>query len=382
MAAKCVTQLEIARVARVSQPAVAAVVGHTNKPGTRVSEATRQRILEVANTLGYRPNRFAQAIRSGRSKLIGMIYFGGPLQVINERAHFVGRHVEDIGYELLTIDVHWYEGGIKGVIDRALGSNFEGLILTGGVSAEALADVRRRGIPMVALSSVPLLDAPMVCSDMQRGMRHVADHLMSGGHQRILQLCDGTPGVPIEQWQRPARTQVLGVKEAVDEAGGTLEIGDADDYLKWISQPGEGVRAFALCQPFEVVYFNPYHFARKAMRSIGGASSLPHAIICPNDEWAVGCFTELAARGVSVPGDVAVTGFNDSALAANFPVGLTSVRQSTEKEARKAVELVLTGIENPDLFARQKKQTFQFPCELMIRESSSSRTTTPCNRQQ
>jgi len=361
---------DVAKSAGVSPSTVSAAL---NNGDSRYNAETVERIRAIAAKLGYRPNRSAQSIRTGKNKLIGMIYFGGTLQVANERAHYIGRAVEERGYELLTLDVHWYDGRLAKVVNRLLEAGVSGIIIAGpGAAAEDILPFQERAIPIVGIASNETGLFPLVRADMRQGMQEITRHLLSLGHRKILNLSMADPAQREEEipWQQ--RQQLSGVRDVILEAGGSHSIGLAEQCLDWLARDHPGITSFTLCEPSEIIYFDPFVFSRRAIRSIKGAASLPDAIICQNDEWAVGAISELATQGIRVPDDLAITGYNDSALAANFPVPLTSVRQPIPAMARKTVEWCIAAMENRAQ-PSQGCAIFDLPCELVVRESCQRR---------
>lgn len=365
---RSVTLKDVALVAGVSASTVSAALH--NGVG-RYNAETAERIRAIANELGYRPNRSAQSIRTGKNKLIGMIYFGGPLQVANERAHYIGRYVQEQGYELLTLDIHWYNGHLLKAVDRLLEANVNGVIIAGpGISENEIGAVLNREIPVVGISTNETHLFPLVRADMRQGMEQMTQHLLSLGHRRILCLSTAASEEPELSWPWQQRQQNAGVRHAIENCGGKHSFGRAKECLKWLAEKKtkDAITGFTLCHPNEVIYFDPFILARKAIRSIKDGASLPDVVICPNDEWAVGVISELAGMNIRVPEDIAVTGYNDSALSENFPVPITTIRQPIPEMARKTVSLCINAIENRGEL-EQNHPTFDLPCQLIVKKS-------------
>jgi LacI family transcriptional regulator len=360
---KPVTLLTLARALGLSRSTVSAVLSGDE----RYSEDTTKRVLDVAEFYNYQPNRSAQTVRRGRSNMIGVMHSGGTLQVVNERAHFLGQYIAETGYELLLSDVLWHPKGTEAVVDHMLASRVEGVVFSAGASMDRSVNhrifdrFRKANIPVVCVSHEPTKGIPVVNTDFAEGFRLLTEHLIASGHRRLslLLACH-----PEHTWHDPLR--LAGFTEAIENAGGRVAPAVAADHYKpeW---KGRGIQG-------EVIYYTG------AQDSIFSASQAPQhavgmlldagfnsdALLASNDEWASSAVSVCLRRGISVPGQMAVTGFDDSDLAVLCPVPLTTVSQQSEETCQIAVDLLMKRMRG----GQDRAQTVVLPCKLIVRSSS------------
>ncbi len=368
---KISTLRDVARVASVSVSAASAALNNGNP---KYSRKTAARIRAVARQLNYRPNRSAQFVRTGKNKLIGMIFFGGSREVSNERAHSIAQSIDEQGYELMMLSIHSYRGGLSRIVDRLLESSVSGVIIAGPRMEEAALDpVFERGIPVVGASTNEIRKAVHVRADFRQAMRAMTEHLLSRGHRTIVSwvLPETSTSRDPKAWIWQARGKALGVGDAMTAAGYTWEIGDKDDYLRWIAKRRDNSRpaAFTVFEAYgEDFPEDIYEYGKTIGAFLCETGHLPDVIVFPDDEGAIGGMGQFYRAGIRVPEDIGVTGFDDSSLAKNFIIPLTSVRQPIRDMARRTVELCIRQIENPGVSISPR--LIHLPCELIVRESS------------
>jgi DNA-binding LacI/PurR family transcriptional regulator len=274
------------------------------------SAETRQRVLAAAEELGYRVNRTAALMTARRSHLIGV--------TADMRNSFHGELVENIvaaadraGYEVVLGAVTPTHSESQ-VIDTLLDFRCEGLLLNGPeLSASALAALGEQ-LPCVAIGrrvSVGSLDVVRTADG--RGIGTVVDHLVGLGHRRIVHVTGG-PGVI-----------------AADRRNG---------YLRAMRRHGFGETAAVIEGDFTEA-------AGMAAAKDLLATGLPTAVVCANDRIAVGVLDTLRRAGVDIPGDVSLTGYDDSTLAQLGHIDLTSVSQQPREQADRAIEAVVARLD-------------------------------------
>jgi len=347
-----ITQAEIARKVGLSQQAVGFALGNYRNSRSKVSLETRQRILKAATELGYRPHRYAQVMRKGKSGVIGMIQFGGTLQVAHQRGIYAAKAVHEAGYHLLATDLLWYRDGLRTACEAILDAHAEGVILCDPLTTTAdseLQRVRQTGMPFVSLSGVQLPGVPQVRSDVRQGMRDLTNHLLGLGCRRLALLIGASPLDKDEFTAWPTLDRVAGFRDATKAAG----LSEADGEIV----PHENPHDFLF--PFEV--------GKHAMQALLQRGNLPEVAICSNDDWAIGALAACAEAGVKVPEDIGITGFDDTVMGQFSMVPLTTVAQEPELMGRNAVEL-LTRIIRGDR-ALSETQVAKTPCRLVVRKS-------------
>lgn len=346
-----VTQAEIARKVGISQQAVSYVLGnHSSRSRIRVRSEVRQRVLRTARRLGYRPNRLAQAVRRGRSGVIGMVSFHGSSEVGARRTFFAAKCIHEAGYRLLSTDIAWYAHGIEDAFHAMFDARVEGVILTVApdwLPAATVRQVRELGAPMVSLSGVPIPGVAQVRADVRQGMALLARHLLGLGHRRLTLVT------------RPA---------SADAARGDWTIRDRTDGLRdAVEGFGHGAAdAVVTVAPPENAW-SAYESGVAGLRKVLRGTPRPDAVLCSNDEWALGALRACFEQGVRVPRDLAVTGFDGSSVGEYCTPPLTTVVQPVEEIARQGVSLLLRQIEGGKL--PPKDRLVKLPCRLLVRQS-------------
>lgn len=343
------TQIEIAKLAGVSQRVVASVVGRVGSGGPRVSEATRERILAIAQELGYRPQRQAQLLRGVKSGLIGVVNNVTLHQVNVEKAYHASLAIHRAGYGLLAQEVVWHnEKDTAQSVEMLLDARVEGVLLTIDAGGHYCESLQKAGIPVVSLGSPQGNDVPFVAPDHRQGMRDLAKHLFSLGHRRlVMETTMNTDSG--RNWGMSER--LAGFLEACEQAG--LEQGDRR----------------VIRQPFREASFDYPEMGRQVARMMLDAEEgLPDVLLCQNDLHAAGALKYFSENGIDVPGRLALTGFDNTAIGRHLAVPLTTVEQPAIEMANCAVELLVGLIRGEKSPASIPQATF-LPCELVVRES-------------
>ena len=369
-----VTQADIAKALNISQPTVGLVVGRTT--GRRGKEKLRpetiERILKKAEEMGYRPHRHAQIMRHGKAALIGLVYSGGLLSVASERAVQVTRILKERGYGIVSYDTQWHRGGIQEALAYMDDSKVAGVLMAGNFYLpEEVRCQEEWSLPLVGVAAPEIAGTSLVRCDMRAGTLQITEHMLTQGCRLLVHLSAGEADVPLENWRWQRARLAAGFQDAVLAAGGRVVVCRAEDYQKQVKRVagGSGPLGVILCQSElerELPAFDPFFRGAEMAKSLLGRAPLPEAVVCPNDDWAYGFAIEVLRAGHSIPRDVAVAGFNDSALGQRFLVPLTTVRQPTQAMCELAVRLLLDEIDGKPSAPR----TYDLPGELIVRASS------------
>ncbi|MCV7156941.1 LacI family DNA-binding transcriptional regulator [Mycolicibacterium brisbanense] len=311
------TLQDVAERAGVSRALVSIVM--RDVPGA--SEATRARVRQAADEIGYRPDPRARLLRSQRSNLLGVVFTAGQ-EFHAGLVDGVYCAAEAHGYDVLLSCVTPHHGEAKAV-GTLLDDRCEALLLIGSeLPVRDLSDLDDR-LPVVALArKVRGVDA--VRSDDVVGAGLAVDHLAEFGHIAITYLDGGrAPG---------AAERRKGVRRAAAAAGVTVTTVEGG-----ITEQAGAAAATAL---------------------LGAGSLLPTAVFAFNDRCALG-FVDVAIRaGISVPQEVSVVGYDDSPLAGLAHVDLTTVGQDTAQLAElavsRAVERIDTTSDRVDMVCEPK----------------------------
>jgi DNA-binding LacI/PurR family transcriptional regulator len=315
-------------VAAAAGVATSTVSRAFTQPG-RVSAATRDRVLAVAAELGYRPNPHARALLSGRHHTLAMVVSDITNPHYFELIRGAEMRARVSEYTLLLVNaeesprVEWEQ------IQR-LSPAVDGFVL----AASRLPDENLRQIAVqrpVVLMSRELPDLASVVLDHVEGCRQIVAHLASLGHRDLVYLAG-----PRNSWM--AGTRWAALKSAAEQIG--LAARRLGPFTPKVSEGGAAAD--------------------------GALNALATAIVAHNDLLAIGVMQRLAQRGLRVPDDVSVVGFDDIFAADVCTPGLTTLGGAHVDVGRAAIELLLTaGSRSPD-----DQPRVVLPTQLVLRAST------------
>ncbi|MBD0329573.1 MAG: LacI family DNA-binding transcriptional regulator [Thermoleophilia bacterium] len=333
---RAVTVKDVARRADVS----VATVSHVLNGSRYVSPLLTKRVRDAAGALGYTPNGIARSLRLRRTQTIGLIVPDvSPFFV--ELARVIEDHGFAAGYTTVLGNADGHPDRERRYLETLLAKNVDGLILASTLhdagELAALLDAVRTPVVVVD-RELKLPGVDLVLADNEDGGHAATRHLLELGHTEI-GCITGAHDLP------PSAGRAAGYRRALAEAG--IE---ADG--RWVAR-GD----------FE------YAGGRRATAELLDGGEGLTAIFASNDLMALGALGELAARGLRVPDDVSVCGFDDVFPAALVSPSLTTVHQPLHEIGRAAVDILLARIagEMPEGPARRL-----FPTELVVRESTAA----------
>jgi LacI family transcriptional regulator len=329
------TIYDVARIAGVSTATVSRAL---NDP-VRVSEETRERVLAVARRLNYQPSALAQALSHGHSRTIGVLlqpepdgnpYYQTLIETIDRRARA-------LGYEMVVTFFHGedppsFEDALE-VMERRRPSGY----LAYANSAIYLQYEAIRpsvSAPVVWLCPTPGDTAPVVCPDEESGAYLATRHLLALGHRLIAFACASS------QNPMPGRRE-YGYRHAMDDAG-------------------------LAPLPIETAGCGPDHGRETALRLVAERPDVT-AIIVRNDHTAFGVVNALRGRGIRIPEDMSVIGFDDIPLARFCHPPLTTLDMRPADTAKQALSRLL-GLARGS--ARHGGGMEVVPTRLVVREST------------
>jgi LacI family transcriptional regulator len=300
---------EVAERAGVSIATVSRVL----RGSAPVAPETRTRVLDAARELRWRPSRLARAFVEQAHGAVGIVFpdLGGPYysRVI---AGFEHEAVERKSAALI-LGTHGRDNAEELLLDLA--DRVDGLVVMGRtVSDEFVTTLDRPDMPVVLLARAPVGDIPAVRSASLASAETLTQHVLDHGRDRVAFVGDPdlSPDVS-ERWR--------GVRRVLRRSG------------------IETSNVVVPCGGFDVEH------GYKAGLHVLAAAGRFDAVICANDEVASGVYRAAATAGRRVPDDVAITGWDDTAMAARLHPPLTTVRQPMRDLGRRAAALLFDRID-------------------------------------
>lgn len=331
------TIYDVAREAGVTISSVSRAFGRPGEIGAK----TRERIFEISRRLNYRPNALAGSLTTKRTLLLGLVV----ADIRNPSVAALARGVQDetIGRRYLCILCSTSERADSGVsmLEEMMWRGVDGIVITSsyGLLDDSLLDfVENRPEPKVPLVFVGRqqrasgIDA--VSPQGYQGGCMAVSHLIERGHRRIACLSGHhAEGVAVGRWQA--------YRETLEAAG--------------IAQDPTLCAAEA----------TTHEGGLAAMRRLLELPEPPSAVFAVNDLMAFGAIEAIRERGLSVPGDISVVGFDDIPAAALSDPKLTTVAQPSYDIGVTAARMLLSRIDDPSLPTRLEL----IDCELRSRGS-------------
>lgn len=340
--AQKVTLADVSREAGVGIATVSRAMGDHKD----VSPATRDRIRAVARQLGYRPSAAARALRRGGFHVISVIVPDNAWGWWEPVVRSAFETASAAGYQVLVHPVAGVDGGLAAVIEGLSNVPTEGVIVISAPDQKVVREACERiGIPGIAIDdSSHDIHFPSISAANYSGAADVTRHLLSLGRSRIAFL--RTP------------------------AGKTRSTTEGELFIREREQAYRDVQAEAGIPIdkkliIETVYDETASGCPELGRLLETNQSID-ALFCAFDGLAAPAMRELAARGLRVPEDVAVAGFDDERAALLVSPQLSTVRQPYAEMGRASVELLLQALagERPEL------KRYEFATRLIERAST------------
>lgn len=323
---------DVAEAAGVSVSTVSQVL-----TGKRpVSPETRVRVEEAIARLGYRPHPGAVQLRGGRTGTIALIV----PTLTNPFYPMVAVGMQDVLLDrdiLLTVTDVASDRRSDMTIHQLLNRRVDAMVVAPlGITDRELAPLQKAGVPFVTLGTSRGPGGDVVHSDDVAGAREVAEHLIARGYRRIAFLGGDEAATPTQQ-------RLQGYREALSAAGRTVT--DEDVVLVDYSREG----------------------GRRGARLLLERADRPDAIVAANDLIAIGALDVARELRLSVPGDLAITGYDDIEAASLVTPALTTVENPAREIGRACARLLLERLdgEHSDV-----TRTVTLSHRLVVREST------------
>ena len=329
-----VTIVEVAAQAGVSFGTVSRVINND----IHVKKETRERVLQTMQRLGFVANRQARSLAGGKSNSVGVLVPDLGTGYIGEIIRGIDTELSLTGLDLILYTTHRTASKEANYVANLATGMVDGLLLVLPRSpADFVGNLTRRKFPFVLIDHQGAgCDCPAVGATNWQGGYNATEYLIKLGHKRIGFIT------------------------------GSMDLGCALDRLAGYRS---ALRTYHIPEAPELVYegtfFQPDGYA--------GASALldlpapPTAIFASNDVMAMGCMDAVRNRGLRIPDDVSIIGFDDIPQSAMVHPALTTIRQPLEQMGRVATQMLLDRIKNPEIVSNR----IELPTELIIRESTS-----------
>jgi LacI family transcriptional regulator len=332
-----VTIMDVAQEAGVSYATVSRVV---NNKGY-IKPETRERVMRAVTRLGYVVNQQARSLASGRSQVVGLLVPGLETAYIGEIIRGIDEELVGASYDLMLYTAHRRRTRESAYVATLTQGMADGLLLVlprdPGAYIETL---RRRGFPYVLIDHQGVDDAgPAVGATNRQGGYDATRHLIELGHRRV-GFITGSLDLGC------SNDRLAGYHSALTEFGLPVESG--------LVREGD--------------FTQPAGF--RAARELLALPEPPSAIFASNDLMAFGTMEAARVRGLRIPEDISIIGFDDIPQALHVHPPLTTVRQPLEQMGRLAARMLLRQIDD----RQQLVQRIDLPTELVVRDSCRAPT--------
>jgi LacI family transcriptional regulator len=325
---------DVAREAGVSTATVSHVINKTRV----VSEETREKVMRAIEGCNYYPNAHARSLASGRSSTLGLLISDISNPFFPELVKSIETVAFEKGYEVILANTDYNEERTLNNVRRFIERKVAGVaLMTSELDKGLIEELARCHVPVVFLD----IGSPGVCMsnivvDYETGIGEAISHLVWLGHRSFA---------------------YIGGPNRLRSAAKRLEaFRDSIAYHLPESQPAQ-------------IYESDFRFegGRSIAREILGSAQLPTAIVVANDMMALGVIQELHERGLHVPDDISIVGFDDIAFASLCHPPLSTVRLPRTELGCKAVEALMATIEHPE---RQGVE-INIPTYFVLRDSTA-----------
>jgi LacI family transcriptional regulator len=301
--------VDVARAAKVSVGTVSNVVSGARN----VRPETRERVERAIAELGFRPNTIARALIRRRTQTVGMVIPDVTNPFFSDLIWEVERALTDADYAVVfgnsandpVRERRYLEAFLSRRVDALV------VVVTAGADLDFVRGLAAE-VPTVFVDRLVPPDVESVVGDNAAGMTLVVDHFVALGHRRLA-LVNGDEGL------ETARARQAGLEAALARHGLELAARSTGEFTL---ESGE-----------------------EQAEALFGRGERPTAVVAANDLLAMGVLAAASSRGLNVPGDISVSGYDDIAYAAFTSPPLTTVRQPARSMGEEAVRLLLARLE-------------------------------------
>lgn len=335
-----VTVKDIAKKAGVSHSTVSRAL-HSNP---LISDETTERIRQIAVQMGYLPSAAARALKTNRSRVLGVVLSSLDDPFFSEILHGIEEPVQGSGYSLFIASADRDPARERKIVQDMVEHRVDGVIICStSFSSEQSAQLLQYGAPLVVVNNQAAEDFRYsIYHDDVDGSRQITRHLVELGHKRIGYIGNSASG-------RTTLDRLTGFRHEMESTG--LVIPPEYLYEAAGGDPGNGI---------------------SAAQYILGLPNRPTALVCYNDMLAIGVLKSLRQAGISVPEDISITGFDNIIFSAYTNPPLTTLDQPKRFIGAEAARLLLELLNSSPTheFSNQKNVRI-LKGQLLIRESTA-----------
>lgn len=335
-----VTMRDVARLAGVSTSTVSAVINGT----VPVRPERRKRVLECMAALDYHPDAIARGLKTGKTRAIGVVVPDITNAFYPEVIRGVEETAAEAGYSVLLCDSSENPAREREHLNSLVSRRVDGILVACCVDSTAWSVSLRDRFPVVFLDRLPPMAMEgTVCSDNLAAGHIATRHLIDLGHERIAMVA-GHLGLSTH------RDRLEGFRKAMQESHLPIR----DEYL--------------VCGEVQI------EDGAHACRHLLNLSQPPTAIMVSNNKLLLGVMEALEERGVHIPQEMSLLGFDDYLWNRYFSPSLTAVAQDTFEMGRSACRLLLEQIEAGEDAPRNdaNSRRLRLPTVLRIRNSTAA----------
>jgi LacI family transcriptional regulator len=328
------TIYDVAKEAGVSIATVSKVINNKGK----ISAETRKAVLEVMERLDYRPSVIASALTGKHTYTLGLLVPDISNPFFAEIARAVEDQGQSLGYSVMICSTDNRDERVERYVSLLLQKSVDGIMIATGIGDKAILEqLLARRIPVALIArEMPLLAAHTVVVDDYVGGCLAAAHLLGLGHRRFAVLSESMKVIS-------SRERTRGFLQTLEEAG--------------IAMPDENL----------IVCDYRLEDGKAKTLELLASGKAPTALFACNDLLAIGAMQAAKEKGIRVPGDLSIVGFDNTILAAVTDPPLTTIAQPIEHMGKRVVDLLVQELrgENP------VKQRIVLRPELAIRASTA-----------
>ena len=324
---------DVARVTGYSTATISRVINKSPK----VAQQTRLQVEIAIRNLGYVPAHAARMLASNTSRTIGIVVPAIENMSYATAINALQQRLRQFGYTLLIstsaydLDLEFEE--VQSMVSRSV----DGIVLVGGIhKPELITLLRDREIPYV-VTWVISHEHPYVGFDNRAAGQRIASHLIDLGHAEIAVIASLTSG------NDRAAARVQGVRDVM------------------------ALRNLSLPESHVIGGLGSIAEGKTAMRILLEMDKIPTAVICLNDALAFGAILEARSRGLQLPEELSIVGFDDLDFAAELNPSLTTVHVPAQEIGATAAEFLLANIDG-----RSMPSALEIPANLVVRASTAA----------